>query len=41
MFVLDTLNDSIEQAVWKENHYPHLCAPFSPCVILQWTYRDG
>ncbi|KPJ08304.1 hypothetical protein RR48_13043 [Papilio machaon] len=39
--VLKTLNESIEQAVWKENHYPHLCAPFSPCVILQWTYRDG
>ncbi|CAK1595846.1 unnamed protein product [Parnassius mnemosyne] len=39
--VLKTLNEAIDKAVWRENHYPHLCAPFSPCVILQWTYRDG
>ncbi|XP_068632229.1 endoplasmic reticulum magnesium-transporting P-type ATPase isoform X2 [Battus philenor] len=38
--VLKTLNNTIHNALWKENHYPHLCAPFSPCVILQWTYRD-
>ncbi|CAH2037908.1 unnamed protein product, partial [Iphiclides podalirius] len=39
--VLETLNVAINKALWKENHYPHLCAPFSPCVILQWTYRDA
>ncbi|XP_038211655.1 transmembrane protein 94 isoform X1 [Zerene cesonia] len=39
--VLDTLNEAIELCLWKEEYYPHLCAPFSPCVILQWTYRDG
>ncbi|XP_046959526.1 transmembrane protein 94 isoform X3 [Vanessa cardui] len=39
--VLETLDETIEKCLWKENHYPHLCAPFSPCVILQWTYRDG
>ncbi|CAH0719577.1 unnamed protein product, partial [Brenthis ino] len=39
--VLETLDDAIDKCLWKENHYPHLCAPFSPCVILQWTYRDG
>ncbi|XP_050561045.1 transmembrane protein 94 isoform X1 [Spodoptera frugiperda] len=39
--VLETLDEAIESSKWKENHYPHLCAPFSPCVILQWTYRDS
>ncbi|KAJ2945867.1 hypothetical protein O0L34_g4773 [Tuta absoluta] len=39
--VLETLDKAIDTSVWRENHYPHLCAPFSPCVILQWTYRDG
>ncbi|XP_049868752.1 transmembrane protein 94 isoform X2 [Pectinophora gossypiella] len=39
--VLETLDEAVESSVWRENHYPHLCAPFSPCVILQWTYRDG
>ncbi|XP_045771740.1 transmembrane protein 94 isoform X3 [Maniola jurtina] len=39
--VLETLDQAIEKCLWKEHHYPHLCAPFSPCVILQWTYRDG
>lgn len=38
---LETLEDAIENSIWKEQHYPHLCAPFSPCVTLQWTYRDG
>ncbi|CAH0751038.1 unnamed protein product [Diatraea saccharalis] len=39
--VLENLDEAIEEAKWKEQHYPHLCAPFSPCVILQWTYRDA
>ncbi|XP_028171231.1 transmembrane protein 94 isoform X3 [Ostrinia furnacalis] len=39
--VLDTLEQAIEEAKWKDEHYPHLCAPYSPCVILQWTYRDA
>ncbi|KAJ0177027.1 hypothetical protein K1T71_007036 [Dendrolimus kikuchii] len=39
--VLETLDEAVEKSKWKEHHYPHLCAPFSPCVILQWTYRDA
>ncbi|CAH2241313.1 jg20482 [Pararge aegeria aegeria] len=39
--VLETLDRAVKKCSWKEHHYPHLCAPFSPCVILQWTYRDG
>ncbi|KRG03523.1 transmembrane protein 94 isoform X2 [Drosophila mojavensis] len=26
---------------WHESNYPHLNNPMSPCVSLQWTYRDG
>ena len=26
---------------WKSENYPHLCSPQSPCLTLQWTYRDG
>ena len=26
---------------WKSKNYPHLCSPQSPCLTLQWTYRDG
>lgn len=26
---------------WTSENYPNLCCPLSPCVTLQWTYRDG
>ncbi|XP_037708893.1 transmembrane protein 94 isoform X1 [Drosophila subpulchrella] len=26
---------------WQQANYPHLSNPMSPCVSLQWTYRDG
>ncbi|XP_046427153.1 transmembrane protein 94 isoform X1 [Neodiprion fabricii] len=26
---------------WNIQNYPHLCSPLSPCLTLQWTYRDG
>ncbi|KAL7741242.1 hypothetical protein ACLKA6_015128 [Drosophila palustris] len=26
---------------WHVSNYPHLSNPMSPCVSLQWTYRDG
>lgn len=26
---------------WTPENYPNLCCPLSPCVTLQWTYRDG
>ncbi|XP_037936476.1 transmembrane protein 94 isoform X2 [Teleopsis dalmanni] len=28
-------------ADWQPCNYPHLSSPISPCVTLQWTYRDG
>ncbi|KAF0301197.1 Transmembrane protein 94 [Amphibalanus amphitrite] len=30
-----------ESGGWTEAEYPHLHAPPSPCIGLQWTYRDG
>lgn len=26
---------------WKPENYPHLYSPLSPCITLQYTYRDG
>lgn len=26
---------------WTTENYPNVCSPMSPCVTLQWTYRDG
>jgi hypothetical protein len=26
---------------WSVENYPNLCSPLSPCVTLQWTYRNG
>lgn len=26
---------------WTSENYPNVCSPMSPCVTLQWTYRDG
>lgn len=30
-----------QKCVWRAENYPHLCSPFSPCVTLQWAYRDN
>lgn len=27
-------------AEWTDDNYPNLCSPVSPCVTLQWTYRN-
>ena len=26
---------------WEESHYPDLYMPYSPCISMQWCYRDG
>lgn len=26
---------------WEPSNYPHIFSPLSPCVTLQWTYRNG
>ncbi|KAK9509058.1 hypothetical protein O3M35_006462 [Rhynocoris fuscipes] len=30
-----------EKCDWNSENYPHLCSPYSPCITLQWTYRDN
>ncbi|KAF5269581.1 hypothetical protein FQR65_LT05919 [Abscondita terminalis] len=27
--------------MWEPDNYPNLLLPYSPCITLQWTYRDG
>ncbi|CAL1678432.1 unnamed protein product [Lasius platythorax] len=39
--LLDQLNVARSTCRWKSENYPHLCSPQSPCLTLQWTYRDG
>ncbi|XP_044733631.1 transmembrane protein 94 [Chrysoperla carnea] len=39
--ILATLKLAIKNVKWSPENYPHLCTPFSPCVTLQWVYRDG
>ncbi|XP_014257141.1 transmembrane protein 94 isoform X3 [Cimex lectularius] len=39
--LLQFINECKERCVWRHDNYPHLCSPYSPCITLQWTYRDG
>ncbi|XP_013112237.2 transmembrane protein 94 isoform X1 [Stomoxys calcitrans] len=41
--ILDDLRVAEEELCsdWQACNYPHNCCPMSPCVSLQWTYRDG
>lgn len=39
--VLQKLEAEIKSICWTEKNYPDLYAPLSPCITLQWTYRDG
>ncbi|XP_023717752.1 transmembrane protein 94-like [Cryptotermes secundus] len=39
--LLEKLKDATRSCYWLPENYPHLCSPFSPCITLQWTYRDG
>ncbi|XP_066585135.1 endoplasmic reticulum magnesium-transporting P-type ATPase isoform X2 [Prorops nasuta] len=39
--LLEQLEDAKLICQWDRENYPHLCSPLSPCLTLQWTYRDG
>ncbi|CAK9816936.1 Transmembrane protein 94 [Anthophora quadrimaculata] len=39
--LLDQLEVAKNTSQWYPGNYPHLCSPLSPCLTLQWTYRDG
>ncbi|XP_066253701.1 transmembrane protein 94 isoform X1 [Euwallacea similis] len=39
--VLDKIKKEVNYINWKSESYPNLYTPFSPCITLQWTYRDG
>ncbi|KAG8227374.1 hypothetical protein J437_LFUL000382 [Ladona fulva] len=40
-YILSQLKVASEKVQWSPDNYPHLCSPYSPCITLQWTYRDG
>ncbi|KAJ8953919.1 hypothetical protein NQ318_019159 [Aromia moschata] len=39
--VLEKLKREINGIQWTPENYPNLCSPLSPCITLQWTYRDN
>lgn len=39
--VLQLMEKELKHIQWSEQNYPDLFAPLSPCITLQWTYRDG
>ncbi|CAL7933065.1 unnamed protein product [Xylocopa violacea] len=39
--LLDQLEVAKNTCQWDPKNYPHLCSPLSPCLTLQWTFRDG
>lgn len=51
MFLVKTFNNIIiittlcldisTEVCWTEKNYPDLCMPISPCITLQWCFRDG
>lgn len=38
---LNTIKSKLDNINWSPENYPQLCSPFSPCITLQWTYRDN
>ncbi|XP_050510004.1 transmembrane protein 94 isoform X2 [Diabrotica virgifera virgifera] len=39
--VLENLEREKSRIKWSSDNYPDLYTPYSPCITLQWTYRDG
>ncbi|XP_017785001.1 PREDICTED: transmembrane protein 94 isoform X2 [Nicrophorus vespilloides] len=41
MGLVKSIKTEMETVSWQADDYPHLYTPFSPCITLQWTYRDN
>ncbi|KAF5293602.1 hypothetical protein FQA39_LY03087 [Lamprigera yunnana] len=39
--IIVKLKTEISKIKWEAHNYPNLLQPYSPCITLQWTYRDG
>lgn len=39
--VLSKIKAKMHDTKWMSENYPTLYSPFSPCITLQWTYRDN
>lgn len=40
-WVLKQIKEKLDVIHWLPENYPHLYTPTSPCITLQWTYRDN
>ncbi|CAH0388754.1 unnamed protein product [Bemisia tabaci] len=40
-FILSEIKETHDKTEWKAENYPPLYTPVSPCITLQWVYRDG
>lgn len=38
---LQKMEKEMQYIHWTEKNYPDLYSPLSPCITLQWTFRDG
>ncbi|RZF33852.1 hypothetical protein LSTR_LSTR008975 [Laodelphax striatellus] len=41
MIAVSLIENAATTCRWLPANYPHVCSPYSPCITLQWTYRDG
>lgn len=39
--LINTIANEKHKIRWVSENYPSLLSPFSPCITLQWTYRDN
>lgn len=35
------IQNETDKINWTTENYPNLCSPVSPCITLQWTFRDN
>ncbi|GJQ72359.1 hypothetical protein Trydic_g3444 [Trypoxylus dichotomus] len=39
--LIGTIERQVKNLKWNFENYPHLYSPISPCITLQWTFRDN
>lgn len=39
--VIEKIDKIVDRVNWNPENFPHLMCPYSPCITLQWTYRNN
>lgn len=39
--LIESIKRMEKYVAWTEDNYPNLASPTSPCITLQWAWRDG